>query len=793
MILHLRNLFALILTLLFVDQLYSQFEHDTLLVPKPEHGFVSTKQATKWEESMLTGNGTIGAMVLGGPQNQMIILSHEKLFMPEYPPTEAPPLYKYIKRIRKLALNGHGDKAAELMVRAGKEVGINKTEWTDPLVPACQLEIKSLSDESVNDYARSVNYETGEAVTAWKSGGQKFNSKIFFSRADSIGVLKILSNGKSALNFKFTLDHLPYPKNSDEDFNVNDLISESGSSAENNNLYFTTTFKKRWKNSLNGYRVSAVVINSGGKLNSNNGWIEVRDADQITVFMNIKLSYSLPLQHVSGLDKIKERSYDELLEANRKIQSEMFNRYSLRLDAGGKNYETAEQLYSSSSFGSLNPAFVNQLCEAARYTLICSTGELPPTLQGIWGGTWLPAWSSDFTLNGNVPSAIASGLSCNFEEVMRAYLDYMFSMFNDFKNNARGLYKAPGIFVPSRSSNSGSTYHFLLEYPHLFWYAGAAWTSRFFYDYWQYTHDEQFLKQKVIPFMEASADFYQFILTKDKEIKYMFVPSYSPENAPPGYYPLAVNATMDVASVKELMRNLLTLSKQGWIKSKKTEEWTKILKNLPDYEVDKTGDLKEWIWPAFGNQNEHRHASHLYPLFYEPDPEFENQPELRQAARTAIENRLEYRRKNNGGEMAFGLVQLGLAAAHIKDTAHAYECIEWLCSSYWSPAFTSYHNPGEIFNVDICGGLPAVITEMIIQSSADEISLLPALPQQWPAGEIKGVLNRCGVKADLQWKDGKPVKAVFTAERNTRFKINYENKEWLVKLEKGQTFNWNRN
>jgi alpha-L-fucosidase 2 len=404
----------------------------------------------------------------------------------------------------------------------------------------------------------------------------------------------------------------------------------------------------------------------------------------------------------------------------------------------------------------------------------------------------MPAWSSDFTLNGNVPSAIASGLNTNFKEIMRAYLDFMFSLFAVFKYNAQGLYNAPGIFVPSRCSDSGSTYHYLKEFPQLFWFAGAAWTSELFFDYWQYTHDEQFLKKKAIPFMEASADFYQFFLTNYKNLNYMFIPSYSPENDPPSYFPAAINATMDIASVKQLMRNMIKISEQGWINSPKIKEWEKILKNLPDYEVDKTGDLKEWIWPVFGNQNEHRHASHLYPLFYEPDPEFENQPELRQAARTAIENRLEFRRKNNGGEMAFGLVQLGLAAAHIKDTAHAYECVDWLCSSYWSPAFTSYHNPGEIFNVDICGGLPAVITEMIIQSSADEISLLPALPAQWPGGEIKGVLTRCGVKADFQWKDGKPVNALFTAKRNTTFKINYENKEWPVKLEKGQTFNWKR-
>jgi hypothetical protein len=200
--------------------------------------------------------------------------------------------------------------------------------------------------------------------------------------------------------------------------------------------------------------------------------------------------------------------------------------------------------------------------------------------------------------------------------------------------------------------------------------------------------------------------------------------------------------------------------------------------------------LKEWIWPGFENDNEHRHASHLYPLFYEVDPDFEERPELEKAAVTAIENRLKYRRDNNGAEMAFGLVQKGLAAAHIKDTEHAYECVDWLCNSYWSPAFTSYHDPGEIFNVDICGGLPAVVTEMIIQSSADMVEFLPACPEQWPDGEIRGVRTRCGVTVDFEWRESKPLQATFTAQRKTVFSIKYNDKEWPLELKEDQILNW---
>lgn len=526
---------------------------------------------------------------------------------------------------------------------------------------------------------------------------------------------------------------------------------------------------------------------SGGNASTQAEWIAIRKANKIEILIDTELSYSLPLKPVKDIDKCMKKSYSKLLKAHKKIHADMFNRFALQFGDGTTQSWTAEEMVAASSFGKLKPELVNQLCEASRYVLISSTGEIPPTLQGIWGGTWRPAWSSDFTLNGNVPSVIACGLNTNLQELTESYLDMMWSWREDFRDNARGMYQAPGIFVPSRASSSGKTYHYGLEYPHLYWFAGGAWASQIFYDYWQYTGDEAYLKQRVIPFMLESVAFYEFILTKNEaDGKYMFLPSYSPEVGPRGKHPVSINATMDVAALKQLLRNLLTLSKQGWVKSKKIQEWKKILANLPNYLVDQHGDLQEWLWPGLRNNNRHRHASHLYPLFYEVDPDFVNNLKLRQAAITAIEKRMQYRRRNDGAEMAFGLVQKGLAAAHLGDTAHAYECVDWLCNSYWSTALTSYHDPGSIFNVDICGGLPAVIAEMLVQSSAQTLELLPACPKQWPKGRISGVLTRCGVTVDLEWADYKPTRVTIKARRNAVVQVKHKNSVWPLDLKQGQ-------
>ncbi len=739
---------------------------------------------------MLTGNGTIGAMVIGDPLNDRLILSHEKLFLPLYPPYPAPDLGSRLETIRGLILQGKSEEASAEMIKAGEDVGIDDMIWTNPLVPACQLEIVTENVDSVDRYTRGVNFETGETMVAWQTGRNIYERRVFSSRADSVIVMKISSPTNSKISTKLRLVQLPVDNKGngeEQEFAFSDVVEEviASVSAEGK-LKYVTKFRKKWDGSLKGFVVETQIQADGGTVNTDDVWFKVEDAKSITIFTRIVLSYDLPVAMQTGKGWLND-SYETLLDRHQEIHAEMFNRFSLKLTDEERKYVPPEELLTLSSIGNLKAELVEQLCKAARYILISSTGELPPTLQGIWGGTWLPAWSSDFTLNGNVPSAIASGLNTNLKEVTKAHINYMYSMIDDFKANAEELFGAPGIFVPSRSSSSGSTYHYGDFYPHLFWFTGNSWTSHFFYDYWQYTGDERFLNEKAIPFMLASMDFYEFILTKGDNGKYMIIPSYSPEVAPINEHPLAINATMDIAGLKQLLRNLLTLAKQGHLETDRVAKWNAILHNLPAYEIDEGGDLKEWIWPTYHNENSHRHASHLYPLFYEVDPEFILRPELKQAAITAIENRMKYRRERGGAEMAFGLVQKGLAAAHIGDTEHAYECVDYLCNSYWSPAFTSYHDPGEIFNIDISGGLPAVVTEMIVQSSSSEVVLLPALPAEWPKGEIVGVQTRTGVTIDITWNQSKPESAYILANRNTTFKIHFKHRSWDIALKKDQS------
>jgi hypothetical protein len=192
---------------------------------------------------------------------------------------------------------------------------------------------------------------------------------------------------------------------------------------------------------------------------------------------------------------------------------------------------------------------------------------------------------------------------------------------------------------------------------------------------------------------------------------------------------------MDVVAVKGLFRDL----------GRPTEQ-------LPRYRIDDDGALAEWCWPGLSGNHEHRHASHLYGLWYEPDPDLVDDPALAAAAACSIRRRLDWWRSGKNQEMAFGLTQLGLAAAALGLADEAYDCLRLMAERFWGPNLVPTHNAGALFNVDIAGGFPALVVAMLVQARDNEIRLLPALPAQWPSGRIAGALLRGGIRVDeLAW------------------------------------------
>ena len=718
----------------------------------PERGFISSLPGETWEQGLICGNGTIGASVLSHPLDETIVFSHERLFLPErdplMPPLTAPRLFE----IRRLILRGLYHQASQLTFDISDQEGF---QYPDPFVPAFNLNIRMNAEMQIEDYARSLNFQTGEATVHWADKLGVFERKLFVSRADGIAVLSITGPGKGSVNCRLELkpkdpDHARFRRN----------ISNLEITADESSLTYRNSFANAYPGSIHALEGVARVIVRNGSTQPDRNNLVIKGADDVLVFIDLSLLYG---EDESRFDQTKKSlaalpaDYDKLLKRHAKIHGELFNRMRLDLGGGSDHRLTSEELLAKTSGSHLSKSLIEKEFDAGRYNIISSTGELPPTLQGVWAGTYDPPWASDFTQNGNVPSAIASMLMGNMPELMLAYTSYIESLVPYMEINADRIFGARGIVLPSRTSTNGFNNSFNARFPGAFWVAGAAWAAHFFYDYYLYTGDRAFLAQHAIPFMEKAALFFEDYLIEDTKGKYMFIPTQSPENAPRNTKSQSsLNATMSVAAAKELLENLLAASREMEVNQEKMPLWERMLEKMPVYMINEDGAVKEWLTPKLEDNYDHRHSSQLYSLYDGMPDEIAQSPELQAAFKRVIELKLERHwthQQERRGFMSFGLVQLGQAATSLGEADLAYRCLVPLVNHYWLHNLASMHNYKSLFNMDISGGLPAVIIKMLVASYPGKIQLLPALPDAWPTGTIEGVLCRGQIEIkSLLWE-----------------------------------------
>jgi len=699
--------------------------------------------------------------------DETIIFSHERLFMPAYPSKPLVDMAPHLDTVREMIDEGKYGEAARFVWGLARKQGYPELRWTDPLVPAFDLKITMPPAGKTRDYARSVDFETGVASVQWKDERGAFVRRLFVSRADNVAVLSLHGERGGAVNCRIALATRPGGDEAEveagEEGPFGPGVENITIAAHGPVLTYRCLFAKRRPDSIAGHEGAAYVKTRGGSLETLKDAIVVNGADEVLILLSLDVLsdadrsiLSDMREHITSLSS----DFDELLCRHAAIHGELFNRTRLDLGGGQDHKLSSEALLKKSRLGNLNLALLEKEFDAARYAILSSSGDLPPTLQGVWTGTWTPPWQSDYTQNGNVPSAIASTLMANMPECMEAYLDYIESLLPHFRVNARTLYGCRGIMMPSRTSAHGYNMHFNEEYIHLFWTPGAAWAAHFFYDYYLYTGDREFLEKRALPFMKEAALFFEDFLYEGHEGKYVFNPSYSPENTPANSDSQAcINATMDIALVKELLTNLVTVCEELDIEQEGVMRWKWMLQKMPEYQINDDGTVAEWTTedlidnPLIDNHR-HRHISHLYALYDGLPDEIASDKALRGAFKKVIENRMGPRRADGGGVMSFGLVQLGQAAASLGEADLAYEVVDMLANVYWRSNMVSTHNPDSIFNVDICGGMPAVIIKMLVYSERGKMVLLPALPKQWPSGMIEGVLCRGQVEVKrLKWDE----------------------------------------
>jgi hypothetical protein len=267
--------------------------------------------------------------------------------------------------------------------------------------------------------------------------------------------------------------------------------------------------------------------------------------------------------------------------------------------------------------------------------------------------------------------------------------------------------------------------------------------------------------------MEKVAVFFEDYLYEDKNGVFVFSPTQSPENTPGNTDSQgSFNATMDVAAAKELLTNVIAASGELGVNSDKIPLWNAMIRKMPPYMINEAGIIKEWLTPVLDNNDNHRHSSQLYPLYDGIPDEIKESKELQSAFKKSIEYKLDkHWRNNQSGFMSFGLVQLGQAAASLGEGELAYECLQHLVNRFWLNNLASMHNHRSLFNMDISGGMPAVLIKMLVASDPGKICLLPALPAKFPEGSIEGILCRGQVEIkNLTW-DQKGIKVTLLSKK----------------------------
>ncbi|MCS5717682.1 glycoside hydrolase family 95 protein [Herbiconiux sp. CPCC 205763] len=718
-------------------------------------GFWSNSAGTDWQHGLVAGTGSLGAVLFGTPERHRISICHEDYFLPVNSSIPAPRLADWLPQLRAVLQAGNAVEAGAILEHVAGLDGYDELVWTDPFLPVGEV---SWAPEIVDwtDYRRAGDFRSGRIETMWLTDAGEMRVSIIPDREANTVQLEVAS--------EFDVWGLLQLGNETDDEAVTSVgavdyaryLNPTEAVTQDRALSLETTVDEAALSPLaQSFPPSSwspraarltVTVPPGVELEERSGGLRIH------VRANQPLRLAIVVELFGGASSPRPAAHDS--------HADLFDRCSLDLggDLDDLPYDEILAL-SRSGDRSATKSAVELAFASGRHTIISSSGALPPTLVGLWQGTRRPAWSGDYTQNGNLQNGgVASVIATGTPELMLPYFRVLERYVDDYAENAERLFGAPGWLLPARFDTHGGINHFATLFPHTFWIGAGGWAVRLAWDYYSATGDFGFLRDSAWPLARQVMAFYDAFTASESGERHLN-PSYSPENTPSDWAnPITLDATMDVAVIRDAarltMRIAATLGMDEY-----AEKWVTLVEELPQYRVAEDGTFAEWLWPGISENIAHRHVSQLYPFWYENDPAA-SAPEFRKAALETIRRKLEWRGEKPSAppegrmEMAFGLVQLGIAAARLGDAEAALTCVEWLARDHWRSNAVSTHDADAIFNVDASGGLPAIVVEMLIQSQPNSLRLLPALPEAWASGSVRGVRCRGGIVVDaLNWDE----------------------------------------
>lgn len=766
--------------------------------------------AVEWTEALPVGNGTLGAMVFGRVDSELIQLNEATLWSGgPVAKNVNPDAFKNLAIIREALSKEDFEKAYDFTKNM-------QGAYSESFMPLGDLILnQNFNGQKADSYNRSLDIETGLAVTNFKIDGVNYKREIFASAPAQCIVIKLSADQLKKLSV--TIDASSLLRNQKSIQNQTLVLKGKAPSHSDPNYidYNKEPVVYEDVTGCRGMRFELIIkpIVKDGQVTYDDNKLIIKNASEILLFVSAATSFNgfdkCPDSQgkdehkfaESPIKKASAKKYDSLLKEHIADFQHLFNRVSLQLnekETNKSNLPTDTRLEEYAK-GEKDAGLEALFFQYGRYLLISSsrTHNAPANLQGIWNNKLRAPWSSNYTTNIN--------LQMNYWPVESGSLSELFFPLDDFIKNvsvtgaetAKSFYHANG-WVLHHNSDIWATTNPVGDFGKgdpmwANWYMGANWLSRHLWEHYEYTGDKEYLK-KVYPIIKGAAEFSLEWLQKDKNGYLVTMPSTSPENK--YYYDgkkggvVTTASTMDMGIIKDVFENTIEASKVLNTDLEFRQKLNTAADQLFPFKIGSKGQLQEWYKDFEDEDPHHRHTSHLYALHPANLISPLKTPELAAAAKKTLELRGD---DGTGWSLAWKVNMW----ARLLDGNHAYRLFKnqlrltkdndpkYKRQGGCYPNLFDAHPP---FQIDGNFAGTAGVIEMLMQSQNKEIHLLPALPDAWTDGEIKGITAKGNFTVTIKWNDSKLSQAKIVSNNggtcSLRAAVPFEIEKLNIKSEK---------
>jgi alpha-L-fucosidase 2 len=727
-----------------------------------------TQPAKNWNEALPVGNGSLGGMVFGQVDRERIQLNEKTVWAGGEENFVNPKAKSSLPKVRALLFDGKYDEARKLAQETlmGNKKGMSAYQTLGDLY----LDFKH-SDE-VTNYRRDLDLDKAVASVSYSSKGIDFSRAVFSSAPDDVMVIHLSASKPGAITYK-----LAFRRPGDRA-----TISYSGNEV--------SIFEH--VNGGNGVRMAAkiAVLADGGKVTAEDDGILIEAANESMIIIAAATDYygNDPSKTCSGrIAATLSKKYDNLLSSHISDYQSYFRRVKLDLGRSEAAYFPTDLRINALQRGSNDPQLVSLYYQFGRYLLISSSrpGSLPANLQGLWADGLNPPWDADYHININIQMNYWPAEVTNLAEMHQPFFQFLDSLRDDGRRTAKDMYSARGVVAHFTTD----AFYFTEPYGQTqwaMWPMGYAWSVQHLWEHFLFNEDRDFLKRQGYPLMKDAALFcLDWLVVNPQSKKLVSGPSISPENTfrtrDGKVATMVMGPTMDHMIIRQLFQNTMQAAVVLGVDAAFQKQLSKALRDLAPTKLTSDGRIMEWTEEFEEPEPGHRHISHLYGLHPGNEINRNSDQVMLEAARKTIEFRL----KNGGGHTGWSRAWIINFFARLQDGEKAHFNLLELLKKSTLPNLFDNHPP---FQIDGNFGGTAGITEMLLQSHAREVVLLPSLPSQWKEGSVSGLRARGGFEVEMAWKDKALHNVTIKSHLGNTCELRYNNKTISLPTNRGSVY-----